>query len=249
MPRSGFEIKIKFRRIVFTTNGGSGGFSDTGDRHFGKYRGIVTDNQDPSNLGRIKARVPEVLGDIETGFALLCAPYAGNGSGAFFIPPVGAGVWIEFEAGDVSRPIWSGCWWGENQLPRNERRSDTTPEIKILRSESGLMVYLDDSSQTITLSDEGGSNILTIKAQDRLIKIKAGFKVVVEAPQIELVENAAHPLVFGDKLLQYLNQIVMIYQTHMHPGQMALVPVTPAPPMPPMQPATPDLLSMKVRTG
>jgi hypothetical protein len=255
MLRSGFkieiEIKFKFRRFIFTTGGGSGGFSDMSDRHYGKYRGIVTYNQDPSSLGRIRARVPEVLGEVETGYALPCAPYAGDGSGAFFIPPVGAGVWIEFEAGDVSRPIWSGCWWGEDQLPRNERRSDTTHDIKILRSESGLMVYLDDSSRTITLSDENGSNILTIKAQEKLIKIEAGFKVVVEAPQIELVENAFHPLVFGDQLLLYLNQMVMIYQTHIHPGEMALgvFPVTPALPVPPMPPATPALLSFKVKTG
>ncbi|MEI6103927.1 MAG: phage baseplate assembly protein V [Methanothrix sp.] len=218
---------------------------------YGKYRGIVTDNNDPQNLGRIKARVPEVLGDLESGFALPCATYAGNGSGIFTVPPPGAGVWIEFEAGDVSRPIWSGCWWGENQLPRDEKQSDTTPEIKILRSEKGLMVYLDDAGQTITLSDGDGSNIITIKAQEKLIKIKAGFKVVMHAPQIELVENAVHPLVFGDQLLRYLNQMVIIYQTHMHPGEMALgvFPVTPAPPVPPMPPATPELLSMKVRTG
>jgi hypothetical protein len=218
---------------------------------YGKYRGIVTDNNDPQKLGRIKARVPEVLGDLESGFALPCAPYAGNGSGIFTVPPPGAGVWIEFEAGDVSRPIWSGCWWGENQLPRDEKQSDTTPEIKILRSEKGLMVYMDDAGQTITLSDGDGSNIITIKAQDKLIKIKAGFKVVVQAPQIELVENAVHPMVFGDQLLRYLNQMVIIYQTHMHPGEMALgvFPVTPAPPVPPMPPATPELLSMKVRTG
>ncbi len=73
----------------------------------------------------------------------------------------------------------------------------------------------------------------------------------VHAPQIELVENAVHPLVFGDQLLRYLNQMVIIYQTHMHPGEMALgvFPVTPAPPVPPMPPPTPELLSMKVRTG
>ena len=42
----------------------------------------------------------------------------------------------------------------------------------------------------------------------------------VEAPQIELVENATHPVVFGD-LFNYLTQIVQIYQTHLHPGELA----------------------------
>ena len=77
------------------------------------------------------------------------------------------------------------------------------------------------------------------------------MKVVVEAPQIELVSSASHPLVLGDKLLQYLNQIVSTFASHIHPGELALgtFPVTPAPPVPPLPPATPDLLSLKVKTG
>src|SRR5438034_7211596 len=79
--------------------------------HYGKYRGAVTDNQDPRKQGRIRAKVPEILGDTDTGWAMPCAPYAGEETGSYTVPPVGAGVWVEFEAGDVSRPIWVGCWW------------------------------------------------------------------------------------------------------------------------------------------
>jgi len=220
-------------------------------RHYGKYRGIVTSNQDPKNLSRIKARVPEVLGNVETGWALPCAPYAGNGSGAYTVPEPGAGVWIEFEAGDVSRPIWSGCWWGENQLPKDESGTAATPSLKIIRSEKGLMVTMDDSSQTIHVSDENGRNMLEIQVQPGKITIKGATKAVVEAPQIELVENATHPVVFGDSLLQYLNQLVTMFNTHMHPGELWLgLPfITPAPPVPPFPPATPALLSTRVKTG
>jgi hypothetical protein len=57
--------------------------------------------------------------------------------------------------------------------------------------------------------------------------------------------------VFGDNLLQYLNQLVTMFNTHLHPGELAagVLPVTPAPPVPPFPPATPSLLSMKVKTG
>jgi hypothetical protein len=82
------------------------------------------------------------------------------------------------------------------------------------------------------------------------VNLKGKMKVVVDAPQIELVENATHPLVFGDQLLQYLNQVAAMYQSHMHLGQTAgPFPVTPAPPLPPFPPATPALISMKVKTG
>lgn len=219
-------------------------------KFYGKYRGIVTSNEDTKNLGRIKAKVPEVLGDVESGLALPCVPYAGKGVGFFALPPVGAGVWIEFEAGDVSRPIWSGCWWGDEHRPKSERGSPATPPLKIFRSEKGLLLALDDDGQSISLSDENGSNILNIKVQRGQVNLKGKMKVVVDAPQIELVENAYHPLVFGDQLLQYLNQVAAMYQSHMHLGQTAgPFPVTPAPPLPPFPPATPALISMKVKTG
>jgi len=233
-------------------NDSSHALSGQSGRYFGKYRGIVTDNNDPNNLGRIKARVPEILEDVETGFALPCAPYAGDGMGLFAVPPAGAGVWIEFEAGDLSRPIWTGCWWGEGQLPKDNKGTAATPPQKALRSEQGLMVSMNDDDKTIAVSDENGSNMLEIKVQDGLITIIASVKAVIEAPQIELVQSAAHPLVFGDQLLQYLNtQIVQMYQTHTHPGQMAggVFPVSPMTPMPPMQPANSSLLSTKVKTG
>jgi hypothetical protein len=220
------------------------------ERFYGKYRGLVTDNQDPLSIGRLKARVPEVLGDEDTGWALPALPYAGDNMGWYAVPEGGAGVWIEFEAGDVSRPIWSGCWWSESQLPRNEQGTAATPPLKVWRTTQGLLVALDDDAQSITLSDSGGTNLVTIQAQGGQIKVLAATKVVVEAPQIELVEGASHPLAFGDSLLQYLTQLTTLFNAHVHPGQMAgPLPVSPAPPVGPMQPPTPSLLSMKVKTG
>jgi hypothetical protein len=73
----------------------------------------------------------------------------------------------------------------------------------------------------------------------------------VEAPQIELVENSTHPIVFGDQLLQHLNQLVAMFNSHTHPGELALgvLPVTPMPPVPPFPPADPSMLSLKVKNG
>jgi len=120
----------------------------------------------------------------------------------------------------------------------------------VIRSEQGLMVSMDDDGQTISVSDSGASNIVEIKAGDGKVTVKAASKVVVEAPAIELVENATHPVVFGDELMTWLNQLVQTYASHVHPGQTAgPFPVTPAPPVPPASPATPSLLSQKVKTG
>jgi phage baseplate assembly protein gpV len=112
-------------------------------------------------------------------------------------------------------------------------------------------VVVDSGSQNITLTDQGGGNAVTIDVQQNQATVKAGAKVVVDAPQIELTSGAAHPLVFGDQLLTYLNQLVSLYQSHVHPGEMALgvFPVSPAPPVPPVPPPTPALNSTRVQTG
>jgi uncharacterized protein involved in type VI secretion and phage assembly len=215
-------------------------------RHYGKFRGVVTDNADPDNLGRLKARVERLLGQEETGWALPAFPYGGaSEQGLFLVPDIGAGVWIEFEAGDVSYPIWSGTWFSSGTIPESAQ-----PGQKVLKTKSGHKLILDDDAGTLEITDSNGNSITM---DSSTIKITAGSatKIVIEAPQIELVENATHPLVFGDNLLQYLNQVAQIYQTHVHPGELAagILPVTPAPPVPPFPPATPSLLSTKVKTG
>lgn len=218
------------------------------DRYFGKYRGVVTDNQDPQNQGRIRAHVPEVLGNVPCGWALPAAPYSGPGQGLFSIPPENAGVWIEFEAGDVSRPIWSGTWWAKGEVPKNNQGASARPPTKILRSESGLMVALDDQAKTIAVSDSGGTNLLTIQVQQGTIQITSTALVVLEAPLIKHGQNAPHPAVFGDLLLAYLNSLVAIFNSHLHPGELAagFIPVTPMIPVAPFPPAQPSLISTKV---
>jgi hypothetical protein len=217
------------------------------DRFYGKYRGLVTINVDPLNLGRLKAMVPEVLGEVPSSWALPSAPYAGTGSGFFAIPPVGAGVWIEFEAGDVNRPIWSGAWWATGEPPMDEKAVPPQPTTKILRSDFGLLIALDDLAQTITLSDALGANLVTIKVLQGTIQIQSAVRVVLEAPLIQHGQAAAHPAVFGDQLLAYLNQLVAMFNSHVHPGELAagFIPVTPMPPVPPFPPATPALISTK----
>ena len=219
------------------------------DRFYGKYRGIVVDNLDPLNLGRVMALVPEVLGEIPSGWASACAPYAGPQAGLFAIPPIGAGVWIEFEAGDTSRPIWVGGWWGAAEVPMKPMGVPSTPQTKILRSDLGLIVALDDAAQTISISDAAGLNQVTVELPTGTVTLKGTTRVVLDAPLIrEGSQAAAHPAVLGDQLMSYLATLVTLFNAHVHPGELAIgiLPVTPAPPVPPMPPPTPALVSLRV---
>jgi uncharacterized protein involved in type VI secretion and phage assembly len=72
----------------------------------------VLNNIDPMQIGRIQAIVPDVSNVIPTSWAMPCTPVAGIQMGLFTVPPIGSGVWVEFEQGDPDYPIWVGCFWG-----------------------------------------------------------------------------------------------------------------------------------------
>lgn len=209
------------------------------ERFFGKYEGRVTDVDDPLEIARLRATVPEVLGrELEIGWALPCAPFGGGKDrGLLFLPEVGDTVWIEFAAGDISRPIWSGSFWGApesagaaddlgtetgSEVPTSEG-SKAGPEISILRTSAGHRIVMDDGGEIVILAN--GND----KAEIRLNK--AG-EVIIKAQKIKLGSDAAtEPLVLGNTFLQYFN-------SHTHPTGVG-------PSGPPTPPMTPSQLSTK----
>ena len=110
---------------------------------YGKYRGTVTENSDPSMLGRIRAKVQDVLGSNDSGWALPSLPYAGKGVGLFLVPPVGASVWIEFEHGDPDYPIWSGCFWATGEVPATQDIMMEDIELLTKRNDVGKSRHID----------------------------------------------------------------------------------------------------------
>ena len=81
------------------------------EKKYGKYRGVVLNNIDPEQRGRLLIQVPDVLGLGISSWALPCMPLSGMQMGTYFVPLIGAGVWVEFEGGDVDFPIWTGGFW------------------------------------------------------------------------------------------------------------------------------------------
>ena len=89
-------------------------------RYYGKYRGTVVQNIDPELRGRVICEVPDVLGLVPSSWCEACAPLAGPTGppmGVYMVPPIGAGVWVEFEQGDPNKPIWSGCRFAPSNVP------------------------------------------------------------------------------------------------------------------------------------
>lgn len=162
-------------------------------RFFGKYRGRVVDNADPTGRGRLRVVVPAVLGEEEV-WAMPCVPYAGDQVGFYALPEADVGVWVEFEAGDPSYPIWVGCFWQDGQVPQ----ADSDPNVKFIRT-GKVTLRIDDDAGEIEISTEGGSTLkitgteMELKAQS--INHEAGGKKTALTPASFDVADGAFTVV------------------------------------------------------
>jgi uncharacterized protein involved in type VI secretion and phage assembly len=152
-------------------------------RFYGKYRGLVRDVDDPETLGRIRAEVPEVLDDVWTPWALPSVPFAGAGHGLVVLPEPGDGVWVEFEAGDLARPIWSGCWWASGELP-----DPGAARTRVLATSAGHQLVLDDDAGEVRLVHAGGAELTMTNAE---ITLKIGSTQIVLSTTGVNVNNGA----------------------------------------------------------
>jgi uncharacterized protein involved in type VI secretion and phage assembly len=151
-------------------------------RFYGKYRGIVSD-VDASTM-RIKAKVPSVLGETDTGWCMPCVPYAGPNVGFAFLPEVGSGVWIEFEGGDVSYPVWVGGYWRDGEYP-----ADAAPHVKVLVTAAPHELKLDDDQGSITLTDPN-NNTLTLDSSGMTLANGSSVSVVVSSQSVSVNSGA-----------------------------------------------------------
>jgi Type VI secretion system/phage-baseplate injector OB domain len=149
-------------------------------RYWGKYRGTVAEvlNDDPP--GRIIAIVPSVYGDnLKSPPALPVLPYAGDGHGFVVLPEPGDGVWIEFEAGDTSSPIWTGFWFANGELP-----SALGPQARGLVTKKDIQLVVDDDRESITVSHPSGPEI-TIDATEVTVKFSDTVKIALSTAGID----------------------------------------------------------------
>lgn len=146
---------------------------------YGKYRGIVTQVDAPTM--RIKAKVT-ALDNVESGWAMPCVPYAGDSVGFAFLPETDSAVWIEFEQGDVSYPVWTGGFWLQGQAP-----SDAQPGVKVIVTKKHK-VLLDDDEDSITIQDSNGNSV---KLDSDGITLTRGSKTVqVSSGQVSVNDSA-----------------------------------------------------------
>lgn len=208
----------------------------------GVVTAVVTNTTDPDGHGRIQVQYQWLPGNTKSAWASVSAPLAGNGRGMWFMPELQDEVLLSFEHGDFDHPYIVGYLWNGVDSP-----PDTDNKNRTLKTPSGHSLVFGDGSGKIVITSAGGSKV-TIDADS--ITVDASSSVTLNAAQINFLNGAAHPVVYGDILLAYLNQLLVALQAHMHAGETVLgFPVTPAPPSTPFPPVTMPLNSAQVLTG
>ena len=206
-------------------------------RFYGKYRGLVVDNADPLQLGRLKVKVPSVLGnEVVTGWAMPCVPYGGNvGQGILFVPEVNAGVWVEFEEGDLEFPVWVGTFWskpgGESELTKpndaDGKEQDSVqdpPTRKIIKTKKGHTIQFEDADgeEMVIIREAVNGHMITLDSRgitiedgagEIRIKDASGNEVVMDNSGINCRDNSGNKISMDSWGMEYSdcndNSIVM----------------------------------------
>ncbi len=178
-------------------------------KRYGKYRGCVIDNQDPEKRARLKLTIPSVLGDQESDWALPCVPFGGSAAVGFFaVPQVDAAVWVEFEEGDIHRPIWTGTFWQQSDdVPEDAAKDE--PTTRLIRTPAGHILQFDDAagqeqfrlhhpSEAEMIIDSDGAITLTDASENRVQLDAGGSAIVVEDANGNAINMSSSGVVVQD---------------------------------------------------
>jgi hypothetical protein len=145
-------------------------------KYFGKYRGTVLNCVDPEGRARLIAQVPAVSSLLPTTWCEPCLPVTGMLMGAYAVPPIGAGVWIEFEEGDVQRPIWTGGFWGSGaEAPALAKLGNpVSPSIILQTSLQNTLLISDAPGPTGGLLLQFGAPAYSLSINALGIQLQAG---------------------------------------------------------------------------
>lgn len=157
-------------------------------RYYGKYAGIVIKNTvkdlelegRKEHIGEIIVQVPGILEDAEDGqqpIEVMAKPCFSTGF--FFVPEVESHVWVEFIAGDIDFPIWTGSWYPVERVPKTFDEKPPTELQKIYRSAAGHVIQLDNTEddEKIVIYHKSKTAITIDKDGNVVIEHKGGAKL------------------------------------------------------------------------
>jgi hypothetical protein len=211
------------------------------EKFYGKYPGLVLENTAPdgeAHLGELLVEVPGILEETPDGSGERPIQVQAKPCflpGFFFIPEAGAQVWVEFVAGDLNQPLWTGVWYPTKAVPKTADGENPNEFQKVIRTASGHVILLDDSGEAekLIITDKVHGNTITmdaggIKIEGSTVIVVADEAVQINSASVSLGENARDPAVKGTEL----NTLWTVVMNHTHGTAMG----PSGPPVPLIQP-------------
>jgi uncharacterized protein involved in type VI secretion and phage assembly len=146
--------------------------------------GVVTNNQDPEKMGRVKVRFPWLSDTDESNWARLAAPMAGKERGFYFLPEVEDEVLVAFEHGDARFPYVIGSLWNGTDVPPADN-ADGKNNVRVIKSRSGHVIRLtdEDGKEKIEIIDKSEKNSIVIDSSEKTLTITTDKDIVLKAAQ------------------------------------------------------------------
>lgn len=156
---------------------------DVNQRIYGVVIGIVTNNQDPDKLGRVRVKFPWLSDADESYWARVATPMAGKDRGLYYLPEVDDEVLVVFEHGDVRFPYVLGALWNGKDTPPADN-GDGKNNLRVIKSRSGHVIRLNDEEgkETIEIIDKSGKNSLIFDTAKNAIAITSDQDITLNAP-------------------------------------------------------------------
>jgi uncharacterized protein involved in type VI secretion and phage assembly len=160
---------------------------DHRDGLYGVYVGVVSDIEDPENMGRVKVTFPWRDADDESKWARIATPMAGKDMGAYFLPEKDDEVLVAFGDGDIHDPYVVGSLWNGKQSP--PQKNDKKNPVRQIKSRAGHTITLDDTDDkgNVEVKTAAGQHVVVDDKNEKIeLKDKAGNTVVLSKDGISL---------------------------------------------------------------
>jgi uncharacterized protein involved in type VI secretion and phage assembly len=163
----------------------------------GVYIGIVTNNNDPEKLGRVKVKIPVLDDKTELDWARVAVLSAGADRGTVFIPDVNDEVLVAFLLGDLRQPVVIGSLWNHKKKPPASQKKEAPYQI---RSRKGHEILMDDDDNDgkIVLKTKAGHQIeMSDKQGSVQLKDKSGQTITMKSNAVEITSGSAKVTIKG----------------------------------------------------
>lgn len=185
------------------------------NRYYSIYRGVVSENKDPEFRGRLKIQCPAAYQSTHYEYWALPSGLPSGETTLWQIPSVGDVVWVQFEGGDVSKPVWSWGAFAGNKAPKAAKVDGVNIKATVWQSASGHRLILDDKNGVVTIETARGGKVV----------IDKDSTIILDAPNVVL-SQAAQAAVRGDDLKRLLTQVLTALETARTVDQKPLSPDT-----------------------